>query len=118
MDKHAIAAHKIADAFDTIAAEFANLPDEERKALAVAFSLTELSLSNSFGVLAEMHRRKHPFEVSEAEKQTLFEQVYEECCDDYPKDRAWGYMDELEGWRMRAEIDERAEYLKEEEDAE
>lgn len=114
MDKHDIAAHKIADAFDTIAAEFANLPDEERKALAVAFSLTELSLSNSFSILAGMHRRKHPFEpVSEDEKQTLFEQVYEEMCDMPPKDHAWAYM-EMEDWQMRAEIDDRAEYLKEE----
>lgn len=119
MEDHAIAAHHIADALGTIADNMPRLTPEQ-------FSLLTDGLGPEFtkamvwlrSTEAVRIRNTAPFQpLDDDERQWLFEEVQSELSDMSTRDQAREYLDKPE-WMLRADYDDRQEYLRIEEEGE
>lgn len=109
MDAHTIAAHRLADALDCLRFAILDTDVDPETLKLVRRTFGEIDATEQ---LAQDIRTNHPFEpVTDAEKQELAEQVVDELNDMSTRERIEDWFAGFESWELRAEIDDRCEYM-------
>lgn len=113
MQPHEIAAHRIADAFETIAREVLLINDEQLNTLFHVFhghGDFRRIVAAAYAATAERYRATAPFvPCTEMELALMNAQVVEEYADQSTRDMVRDHFDRPD-WQLRAEWDDRCEW--------